>query len=379
MTKDNAEVGVLTIGLDLGDEFSVYCRLDASGEVMEEGRVRTTEGALNELFCRLPKSRVALETGTHSPWVERLLSECLHEAIVANPRRLRLIYQSTKKSDRVDAEALARVARMDPRLLYPIRHRGAKAQADLSVLRARGVLVEARTKLVNSVRGMLKSYGKRVKKCSTDAFAKMAPEVVPEELKAAIDPMLEVIKTLSEKIGAYDKTVEALAQEKYPETNVLRQIAGVGPVTALTYVLTLEDPHRFRNGRSVGAFLGLTARRAQSSDSDPQLRITKAGDATLRKLLVGCAQYILGPFGPDTDLRRWGLKLAERGAKNQKKRAMVAVARKLAVLLHRLWLTLEDYDPLRNAKRTDAKKKTETAPMKEKNLSNLKVETAPLA
>jgi transposase len=371
MGKDNKDGELSTIGLDLGDEWSQYCRLDGKGEVMEEGKVRTTESGLSEVFGRLPKSCVAMETGTHSPWVERVLSaNCRHKTIVANPRRLRLIFQSTNKTDRLDAQALARVARMDPNLLYPIQHRGEKAQADLAVLRARGALVEARSKLVNAVRGMLKSFGKRVKKCSTDAFAKAVAGAIPEEMTAAIDPMVETIKTLSEKIAGYDRTVDALAK-KYPETKVLREIPGVGPVTSMTYVLTLEDPGRFRNARSVGAFLGLTARRAQSSGEDPQLRITKAGDATTRSLLVGSAQYILGPFGPDTDLRRWGLKLAERGAKNQKKRAVVAVARKLAVLLHRLWVTQQSYDPLRNARRTEAlqrsetaKEKPETAPMK---------------
>ena len=293
--------------------------------------------------------------------MSRVVSVCGHEVIVANPRKLRLIYESDKKTDRVDAEALARVARMDPKLLHPIHHRGEVAQADLSVLRVREVLVSARTKLVNSVRGMLKSFGKRVRKCATGAFAKEAPEAVPVELKPAIDPMLEMIQSLSEKIAAYDKSVEAVAQARYPETKLLRQVPGVGPVTALTYVLTLEDPGRFRNSRSVGAFLGLTSRQAQSGKQDPQLRITKAGDVTVRRLLVSCAQYILGLFGPDTDLRRWGLELAKRGAKNKKKRALVAVARKLAVLLHRLWVSKEDYDPLRNSRRRDARRKSETA------------------
>ncbi len=349
MGQDNKTDDRLTVGLDLGDEWSKYCRLDEKGEAIEDGRVRTTEEALKKMFGRLPKSVVAMETGTHSPWVERVLTACGHEVIVANPRRLRLIYQSTNKTDELDAQALARLARADRRLLYAIRHRGPEAQADLSVLRARGALVESRTKLVNAVRGMLKSFGKRAKKCSTEAFAERAAEVVPEALKPAIDPLLETITTLTEKIAAYDKTVDAVAQAKYPETKALRQVAGVGPVTALTYVLTLEDPSRFRKSQSVGAFLGLTPRRAQSSEEDPQLRITKAGDGRLRRLLVGSAQYILGPFGPDTDLRRWGLKLAVRGAKNQKKRAVVAVARKLAVLLHHLWVTMEDYQPLRNA------------------------------
>jgi len=372
MAENTNVGGVLTIGVDLGDEWSRFCRLDERGDVMEEGRVKTTEARLKELFGRFTKSVVAIETGTHSPWVERVVSGCGHEVIVANPRRLRLIYQSTNKTDRLDAEALARLARMDRKLLYPIQHRGEEAQADLSVLRARGALVEARTKLVNAVRGMLKSFGKRVKKCSTENFAEHATDAVPEPMKAAINPLLETITVLNQKIAAYDTTVDTLAQEKYPETKALRQITGVGAVTSLTYVLTLEDPSRFRNSRSVGAFLGLTSRRSQSSGDDPELRITKAGDVKLRSLLVQSAQYILGPFGPDTDLRRWGLKLAERGAKNQKKRAVVAVARKLAVLLHRLWVTLEDYEPLRNAPRTadtqtadTTKQKSETYVLKE--------------
>lgn len=362
MAQDTKAVPMHTVGLDIGDEFSRYCRLDEAGEVIDEGRVRTTEKTIAEFFSRLPRSRVAFEVGTHSGWVERIVSlNGAHATIVANPRRLRLIYQSTNKTDRLDAQALARVARSDPKLLYPVHHRGRKEQADLSVLRARGALVDSRTKLVNAVRGVLKSFGKRVKKCSTDSFANHAPDAVPEELKPALDPLIEMIRTLTEKIHAYDKSIDILADQGYPETKLLRQISGVGPVTALTYVLTLEDPGRFRNGRSVGAFLGLTARRAQSSDSDPQMRITKAGDRVLRSLLVGSAQYILGPFGPDTDLRRWGLKLAGRGAKNQKKRAVVAVARKLAVLLHRLWVTHEDYDPLRNARRTEALQRPDTA------------------
>jgi len=368
MGEDTKGIDALTIGLDLGDEWSQYCRLDERGEVIEEGRVRTTEGMLKEVFGRFPRSVVAMETGTHSPWVERVVSNCGHEVIVANPRKLRLIYQSTNKTDKLDAQALARVARMDRKLLYPIRHRGAEAQADLSVLRARGALVEARTKLVNAVRGMLKSFGKRVKKCSTQSFAEQAVDAVPEPMKPAIDPLLETIGELSKKISAYDDTVEVMAQAKYPETKVLRQIAGVGAVTSLTYVLTLEDPSRFRNSRCVGAFLGLTARRSQSSEEDPELRITKAGDVTVRRLLVGSAQYILGPFGPDTDLKRWGLNLAGRGGKNQKKRAVVAVARKLAVLLHHLWVTLEDYEPLRKATRM-ADTKADTTKEKEKERS----------
>jgi transposase len=160
--------------------------------------------------------------------------------------------------------------------------------------------------------------------------------------------VLETIASLTHKIRRYERHIEQLASERYPETCLLRQVSGVGPLTALSFVLTLEDPGRFRRSRSVGAYLGLRQRQSQSGEQDPELRITKAGDHDLRRLLIGSAHYLLGPFGPDTDLRRWGLALAARGKKNAKKRAVVAVARKLAVLLHRLWVTAEVYEPLRN-------------------------------
>lgn len=134
----------------------------------------------------------------------------------------------------------------------------------------------------------------------------------------------------------------------YPEVALLKQVKGVGTLIGLTYILTLDDPHRFRRSRDAGCFLGLRPGRRNSGMSEPQMHISKEGDAYLRTLMVQGAHYILGPFGPDSDLRRWGLKLAERGGKNAKKRAVIAVARKLAVLLHKLWVSGEVYEPLRN-------------------------------
>jgi transposase len=180
------------------------------------------------------------------------------------------------------------------------------------------------------------------------SFHNKAPEHIPEALWPALGPILETIGSLTERIREYDRQLEMICQEHYPETNLLRQVEGVGALTALTFVLTLEDPYRFERSRSVGAYLGLVPARDHSGDRDPQKRISKEGDQMLRKLLVGSAHYILGPFGSDSDLRRHGEKIASRGAKNAKKRAVVAVARKLSVLLHSLWLTGEIYEPLRN-------------------------------
>jgi len=292
-----------------------------------------------------------LEAGTHSPWVSRLLCELGHEVIVANPRKLRLIYANDSKSDRVDAEYLARVGRLDPALLSPLVHREAQAQAHLAIIRSRDALVKARVALINHVRGSVKAVGGRLRKCSAESFAKTAATHLPEDLTPALAAVLDSITELTTKIRAYDREIERLCRDDYPETAVLAQPAGVGNLTALTYVLTIEDPARFPKARAVASYVGLRPRQAQSGSSDPQLRITKAGDEMLRRLLVGSAQYILGPFGPDTDLRRWGLALAERGGPAAKKRAVVAVARKLSVLLLRLWATGEVYEPLRNSRR----------------------------
>jgi transposase len=292
--------------------------------------------------------RIALETGTHSPWVSRLLEGLGHEVLVANARKLRLIYSNKRKTDEVDAENLARLARLDPKLLYPVRHRGEESQAHMALIRSRQALIGCRTQLVNHVRGAVKSFGARLPKCPARSFHKRAKEHIPEALMPALEPVLEQIASLTERIRDYDLKLEDISEEHYPETELLRQVEGIGPLTALTFVLTLEDPHRFERSRSVGAYLGLVPATAQSAERDPQRRLSKEGDEMMRKLLVSSAHYILGPFGSDSDLRRHGEKIASRGGKNAKKRAAVAVARKLAVLLHSLWLSAEVYEPLRN-------------------------------
>jgi transposase len=342
----------MTAGLDIGDKYSYLCLIDTeSGEVVEEGRLRTNPEAFRRRFASEQPMRIAIEAGTHSPWVSRVLEECGHEVLVANARKLRLIYANKRKTDEMDAENLARLARLDPKLLYPLKHRGQECQAHMAILRSREALVGTRTQLVNHVRGTVKSFGGRLPKCPARSFHKRASEHIPEALLPALGPILEQIGSLTERIRQYERQLEAISKEHYPETDLLRRVEGIGPLTALTFVLTLEDPHRFEKSRSVGAYLGLVPATDRSGDSDPQKRISKEGDQMLRKLLVSSAHYILGPFGSDSDLRRHGEKIARRGGKNSKKRAAVAVARKLSVLLHRLWVTGEVYDPLYNTRR----------------------------
>ena len=344
---------MLFVGLDLGDKYSYIAILDKEGELIEETRLPTTKTSFHQRFSMLPPCRVAMEVGTHSRWASHLLTELEHDVLVANARKLRAIYHNPRKDDRADAETLARLARLDPELLSPIYHRSPQAQADLAVLRSRDALIRSRTLLVNHARSIVKSSGDRLPSCSANCFASKATPAVPETLRPALSPILETIASLTQQIREYDRQIEQLCQDQYPETKLLRNVSGVGPITALAYLLTLEDPKRFLKSRDVGPAIGLVPRRDQSGDHDPQLRITKTGDEFLRRLLVSSAQYILGPFGPDCDLRRWGLKLAERGGKNAKKRAVVSVARKLAVLLHCLWKTGEIYDPFYLARKHD--------------------------
>ena len=338
----------ITIGMDLGDRTSRYCVLEED-RVVKEGSLATTKKGLQQTFGACPHCRIALEVGTHSPWVSRLLSRLGHEVIVANPRQLQLITQSSRKDDKVDAKTLARLARIDPELLHPIRHRGEKAQMDLMQIRVRAALVEARTALVNTLRGLAKSAGERIPKCDPDALDPARLEGLPVPLQAVLQPLVAQIKTLTEQILAWDGKLEQIARNEYPETQLLTQVHGVGTLIALTFVLTLEDQQRFPKSRDVGCYVGLRPKRSQSGERDPQLRITKEGDSYLRRMLVQGAHRILSARAPDTDLKRWGRKLGARGGRNARKRAIVAVARKLGILLHRLWATGEVYEPLRLA------------------------------
>jgi transposase len=335
------------VGVDLGDRSSQICRLNReTGAILEERRLSTTAASFQCYFGGRSTCLVVLESGTHTPWVRRLLSSLGHEVIVANTSKVRAISASVRKTDERDARYLAQLARVDPALLSPVHMRSEQAQQALAVVRSREGLIKARTMLINQVRGMVKSFGSRLPGCSAQSFARGISKALPKELKAALEPLLEVVADLSERIRDFDRELEAWAQ-RWPVTERLRQIKGVGVLTALVFVLTLDDPYRFARSRCVGAYLGLVPASRSSGDSTPQLPITKHGDRLLRRLLVQAAHYVLGPFGQDSDLRRFGLGLAQRGGKNGKKRAVVAVARKLAVLLHRLWVSKEDYEPHR--------------------------------
>jgi transposase len=272
--------------VDLGDRWSFYCVLDEAGKIILEQKVSTTPEAMKQTFGKIPRSLMALKTGTHSPWVSRLLTELGHEVIVAHAQEVQLIIKSNRKDDRHDARTLARLARIDPELLGPVRHRSAQAQIHLTVIRARAELVSARTALVNAARGLVKSYGQRLPKCGTQQVSRELATRLNAELRDVLEPLLTEIESLSERIKEYDERIEKIAKGVYPEVSLLKQVKGVGTQIALTYVLTIEDPYRFPKSREVGCFLGLKPGRRNSGESAPQKRISKEGDRYLRTMMV---------------------------------------------------------------------------------------------
>lgn len=323
---------------------SRVCEIDAEGKIVRRASVATTPAGIDRHFGGRPPCRVVLEVGTHSPWIARALKEIGHETIVSQSSKVYGKGHKQRHNDRMDAEYLARQGRADPELLHPMEHRSAAAQEDLALLRARDQLVQTRSSLISHVRGAVKSFGGRIGKCGAEAFHKRAPAELPDPLRPSLTPLLEMIAELTKRIRAMDAGVERIAEE-HPEAQLLSQPSGVGTLTAVAYIRAMEDPRRLDRSRDAGAFFGLVPKLDESSKSSPQMRISKAGDPLVRRYLVGAARYILGPFGPECDLRRYGEAIQARGGKNARKRAAVAVARKLAVLLHHLWITGATYDP----------------------------------
>jgi len=339
----------ITIGIDLGDKKHAVCVMSFDGEIVEQRSITNHKESLRRLSKKYPKSRIVFEVGSHSPWISRFLFGLDHEVIVANPRKTRAIYSNDRKSDEIDALMLAKIGRLDPSLLHPIEHQSEQAQRDLLQIKLRDNLVRQRVDIISAVRFTLKSLGYRLASPNTNCFAKRARldlEKNAPEFLVMVEPSLQVIDLMTVKIKELDKKIEKLGEEQYPETKRLRQITGIGPITALAYILTVGDPKRFKRSRDVGAYFGMVPKRDQSGELDKELRISKAGDAYVRRLLVGAAQYILGPFGPDSDLKRHGLDLAARGGRGAKKKAVVATARKLAVLMHVLWVRETNYQAL---------------------------------
>lgn len=344
---------MLGIGIDIGDRKSEVCVYSA-GKVLERFKAPSTVEGIRLALEKFAPARVAIEAGTHSPWMSRLLEELGFEVYVANTRRLKAISSNARKSDRNDAELLAKLVASDPSLLFPIQHRSAAHDAALAVVKTRDLLVKARCRMVVGVRSLVKSTGERMKKSTPAAFATLENDV-PEALRTATAPVFATLRVLNRQIDAAEDQLEQIATVEFPDALYVRQVPGIGLVTSVALVLAIGDPGRFSTSRDVGAYFGLVPRRDQSGTLDKSLGISKTGNELVRRLLVQSAHYILGPFGPDSDLRRWGLAQIERRGKKGKKVVVVAVARKLAVLAHRLLRDRATWNPFHNSQQAIAK------------------------
>ena len=337
--------GGFTLGLDLGDRSHPVCVLDATGQIVREGTLLNPRSELAKLLAEFPGATVALEAGTPSPWISRYLTDWGAHVLVANPRKLHAISRSERKCDQRDAPMLARWARVDPALLHPLEHGTAQAQHDLLGLKLRDALVRTRVNLINAVRFTLKSLGHPVRNPSGEAFHKSVLADVPADGLPVVQPLLVVLAQIGAQLKELERALVHRSRRDYPVTQRLPQIAGVGPLTALGFGLKIGDPARLGRRRDVGAYLGLCPRRDPSGGTDKQLRLGKCGDGLLRRLLVSAAHYILGPFGPACALREPGQRLTGTGSAREQKRAVVAVARKLAGRLRSLWKPGTDYEP----------------------------------
>jgi len=339
---------VAVIGMDMGDKNHKVVALAADGQVVERVEIACTPEAVREYLQRSPGAVLAIETGTHCRWVSALGAETGHEVLVGNARKLRSIWQSSRKNDWHDAEQLARLVRADRALFHVVKLRSEEAQALLRMVKARDILVRSRSGIVNMIRGFTKAEGERLPSGSSEAFDKQEFEV-PVCLRKTTKPLFAILREMTKKIAVYDKLLaDALKQEPILEdANLLSSVPGVGPITTAAYLATIGNARTFGDARDAGAYFGLVPKQSQSGETDKQLRISKEGNVLVRRLLVTSAHYIMGPFGPDTELRRHGLRLAQRGGKNARKRAAVAVARKLAVVMLAMLKNRTEYRPLR--------------------------------
>lgn len=333
------------IGIDIGDKTNFVCVLDSKGNIVLETEVTNDEESVTILLENFPSATVAIEACSHSLWLNALLLELDLKVYVANPRKVQLIYKNYKKTDKEDAKILAKLVRSDPSLLFPIVTRDIETQEDLILLKTRRKMVDCRGDLIRHIRGIIKPFGVKLPKGVTvDNFHVKAKEYIENSILSILKDTFDAIESLAKQIKNLETKIDDLIKEKYPEANLLQTIPGVGPIISLTFLLIIGDPKRFKKSRDVGAYFGLIPKRDQSGEMDKSLPITKTGDASMRALLVNASHRNLGIFGKDTQLRRHGLKIMGTNEnKIRKKKAVIAVARKIAVLMHSILISGEEF------------------------------------
>lgn len=338
MNNVKGEQKKIYVGFDVSQKtIEIFC---VCGEKTSNGSVKiaNNKSAIQGFLQNFKKPRqvcVVMETGTHSAWLSRFIGNLGFEALVAHARDLALIYAADKKNDALDAEKLARLAQADRKLLHPIEHMDEERQKDLIILKSRALLVKQRTQTVNSIRGHMRSLGLDDSELTIKNMKKKALPGLPKEVQSLLAPLIQHLSYLNMGIEDFDRKIAQLCK-KYRTTELLRKVKGIGPEISLAFVLLVGDPRRFRNAASLASYFGLVPRQNQSGETDKPLGITKTGNTTMRALLIQGAQYILGPFGEDSELRDFGKRIESRGGKIAKRKARVAVARKIVTLFYAL-------------------------------------------
>ena len=349
MNKCSTKTKKIYVGFDVSEKKITTFAI--CGQKTSKGSPEITNDpeAIQQFLSMFPSPKdvcVVMETGTHSLWMSRLIKELGFEVIVAHARDLALIYGADKKNDKLDAEKLARLAQADKKLLHPVEHMTMERQDDLMVIKARDLVVKQKSQIICTIRGLLRSHGcKMIEAQYTADSIKKCYSDLPAEVGCVLAPLLQQICYLDLAIKEYDRQVKKLCK-KYPETDILRQIPGVGELTALAIVLIVGNPMRFKTSARLCAYLGLVPKQDQSGSTDKQLGITKKGNKLGRRLVIQAAHYIMGPFGPESRLRSFGLRIQSRGGNSAKMKSFVAVARKLVTVMFALWIHPElPYDP----------------------------------
>lgn len=325
------------VGLDVSLKLTSICIVDRTGKVEREGVVTSDPEAI-ATFIKLHAShvvRIGLETGATSTWLWTELNKIGLPVICIDARHAKAVLKmQINKSDRNDAAGIARI--MQCGWYKEVSVKGLDSHATKALLVSRALLVKIKRDIENQIRGLLKNLGLVIGRAKANVFAARAAQLAQDrsELSAAVDPLLKAREAVEQQIADLDRKVLRLARNN-AQVRRFMTAPGVGPVTALCFLATIDDPARFKRSRSVGAYAGLTTRRYASGEIDWTGRISKCGDKMLRSYLYEAANVLLTRVAKWSALKAWGIRLAKRSGL---RKAKVAVARKLAVILHRMWI-----------------------------------------
>lgn len=327
----------ITIGMDLGDKKHAIVGLDAKANIVLRRWLPNDQDSLRTFFERNKGAEIGMETGTHCRWISVLATECGCKAYIGNAHKLRSIFGNTHKNDMRDAEEIANLLHENKRHFHPVMLRDQEHQDLVQLVKMREVAMTDRTRSINAIRGMAKANGARIADCDADSFhrqLKLVLMTLPDNLIRLFRPQIELLKAINATIKAYGKLIDRYRKQHFKEEcALLETIPGIGPINSTSFVAFAGDVKRFRHACDVGPYFGLTAGRDQSSDKDEPKKITKEGNKFVRHLLVNAANNIMKASAANTELKQFALRVWGERGKIAKRKAKVALARKLAVTM----------------------------------------------